>query len=330
MKPDIVFFASQPFHLTIFDGVARHLRGVSWIITMNPEQARYLANRMLVLADHDYHLFPRREKLTVVQVTHGYSDKNNSYHPLHTHADWICVCGPFQQEEYERRGVIPRRGFWLTGYPPNDTLFSGSTAARPAKLAADRPTLLYAPTWNEEFNSVERIGRRLPEVLGAAIPEAQLIIKPHPAIPSKRPDWMELWRRQAQAPNVYLEENVHSPIAPLMLASDMMLTDVSAVIFQFLILNRPIMLYDTDHPDKERSFSYSPDGIEWRFRDLGYRFTRPESLMDILRSLAAGADSLRPARERYRELLYNGLTGGQAGKRIADKLIMELQGGGQS
>ena len=308
------------FHLSIFDEVAGNLRDDSYVATFSAEQVNYLNPKFLILADHSYGLFPQLDNYSTVQLTHGYSNKNNSYHHDHRRADYICVCSEFQKDEYLRYGVEPKKDFWITGYPPLDPLFRGDPAKLPSKLQAGARTILYAPTWNMELNSIEQISRQLPSIIHSLDAETNLIIKPHPVTETVSPEWMRQWREMAEHPRVYLEENTSSSIVPLMLASDMLITDVSAVMFQFLALNRPIFLFNTNHPGKQTCYSYTPDGPEWRFRDLGHQFENSAGLHHGLEGVYSGMDTKKETREKYIDLLYGGLTDGDAGSRVADNI----------
>ena len=100
-------------------------------------------------------------------------------------------------------------------------------------------------------------------------PSLNIIIKPHPVIGDWRPRWMAGWARLAAAHRgVHLVEDTHADVVPYLLASDVLLSDASSVVFEFLALDRPIVL--VTNPRHRADPAWLDDDIVWRWRDLGH------------------------------------------------------------
>ena len=98
------------------------------------------------------------------------------------------------------------RRFWqpvsrAEGFVPTDILFKKSSRNHKVNLPEEfgkDPILLYAPTWNDQLNSVDVLGNDWIDNLTKSIPNLNLIIKPHPGIVDFNPQWIESWRHAAQ------------------------------------------------------------------------------------------------------------------------------------
>jgi CDP-glycerol glycerophosphotransferase (TagB/SpsB family) len=279
---------------------------------------------VLVMAGHaglEYfrHHLPRA---FAVNVRHGMIGKRGiSRLPDRAAArtfDFVCVGNEDSLAAYEQGGARPRE-YWRTGYPQIDPLFRRDPS--PAlPLDAQRPTVLYAPTWNLGLTSATMLGARVVELIRAQAPEVNIIIKPHPVIGDWRPRWMARWARlAAREPGVLLVRDTHADIVPYMLAADLLISDASSAIFEFLALDRPIVLLT--NPRHRADPAYAPGSIVWRWRDLG------DEVHDVARLPGAVAEALRAPgrhaerRRHYARLLFGELTDGRNHVRVAEKIL---------
>src|SRR5262249_4131471 len=147
-----------------------------------------------------------------------------------------------------------------------------------------------------------------------------IVIKPHPVIGDWHPRWMARWRLLArQHPGVHLVEATHADVVPYMLASDVLVSDASSAIFEFLALDRPIVLIT--NPRHTADPAGAPDDAVWRCRDVGDEI---HDVRDLPGAVAAAVR--RPARnaERRRvhaEAVFGSFTDGQSHRRLADKVF---------
>jgi CDP-glycerol glycerophosphotransferase len=204
-----------------------------------------------------------------VQLWHGISIKEiglGNLRPLREMSPHVAkvmaTCGPFKQfigtsaaQELEFRRWFALERYAPIGYPRNDVLLREPTEgdllgvdtavlarARNARRAGGR-VVLYAPTFRDARRGVwiveaglERIATELEKrgdtLLVAMHPvEAQLIPQLQAAVPSAR------------------FVTPRTDLYPLLREADVLVTDYSSIMFDFLLLDRPVILYRPDHDD---------------------------------------------------------------------------------
>jgi glycosyltransferase involved in cell wall biosynthesis len=152
----------------------------------------------------------------------------------------------------------------LIGYPKVDCLVDGSldrsaTLGR-LGLSSSRPTVLYAPTWSP-YSSLNTIGQDVIAALGTL--GVNLIVKLHDRSYDADPrgsggiDWAGHLRAVCERSGAHL---VQEPDAsPLLHAADVLVTDHSSVGFEFMLLDRPIVVLD--QPELITKARVNPDKV---------------------------------------------------------------------
>lgn len=321
----VAFFAGLPFHAPILAPV-RDAVGDRAATILGGDRRAVAAFRphVLVMAS-SAHLEYFRRRLPAafaVNIRHGLIGKQGLRRlPARASArrfDAVCVGDELRKSHYERAGARPD-AFWETGYPQLDPLFRGGP--RPSlPLDPARPTVLYAPTWNLGLTSATMVGDRLVELVRARAPDVNIVIKPHPVIGDWRPRWMARWARLADAHRcVHLVADTHADVTPYLLASDVLLSDASSVIFEFLALDRPIVLLT--NPRHRADPAWLPDDIAWRWRDVGHEIHGVGELPDAV-ALALREPQVRQDRRRhYAKLLFGRFTDGRNAERVAAGIL---------
>ncbi len=325
----VAFFAYLPFLAPILRPIHDALGGrAACLLTGSRRAVRDFRPHVVVMAHHA-HLEYFRYHLpgaVIVNVRHGMISKRNLQRlPARRSArtfDFVCIGDANSLANHARAGIVPR-GFWLTGYPQLDPLFRGDP---PAALPFGRsgPTVLYAPTWNLGLTSASLFGPRLVALLRARVPALNVVIKPHPVIGDWRPGWMTWWRELARRePGVHLVEDTHADVTPYMLAADALVSDASSVVFEFLALDRPIVL--VTNPRHRADPAYDPESIIWRWRDVG------EEIHDVAEVGPAVERALREPgrhaerRTHYARQLFGPRADGKSHERIAERVAEVAQ-----
>jgi hypothetical protein len=234
--------------------------------------------------------------------------------------DSILLSGEYQKEDVrklEQARNIPRKDLVVVGCPYLDELAKKVPALAPEK---DAPfTVLVAPSWGKGA-ILSRYGERLLDPLVAT--GHRIIIRPHPQ--SKSAEGAVLSRleaRYAQNANVAWDHERENLSA--LSKADIMISDFSSVIFDFVFLfDRPVMYANRDFDLRP----YDAGDIEetpWKFRVLsgiGMELTE-EKFGRIAGEIEAAVKSgtLRENRLQARETAWE--FRGQSGARIADYLI---------
>jgi hypothetical protein len=255
-----------------------------------------------------------------VHTRHGLASKNAEYTCRGaSDSDYICVTSPAMRQWYLDRGAKPRRDFWVVGYVQMDPLFHGGPIPPPVSIPQGHKVVLYAPTWNTTLSSAPMLGESASELLGGDRGNITVIIKPHPLIAAKSPEWIETWRKATQAnPHVHLIEEADRDVVPFLRWADVLVTDASSVQLEFLAMDRPMILIS--NPMRFGNKEFEPSGYEWAWRDMGDEIHNVESLPAAIEHALADPRARHAQRAKYRQLLFGDLTDGRAADRIADRV----------
>jgi CDP-glycerol glycerophosphotransferase (TagB/SpsB family) len=168
-------------------------------------------------------------------------------------------------QRYLAAGIVRRDAAVLVGYPKVDALVNGryDAAAIHGRLQLEmhRPTAIYAPTWSPA-SSLHLAGEDIVRSLLDA--GFNVIVKLH----DRSLDQTELkfsggidWR--ARFAHIHVPGRAAfvewADSSPLLAASDVMVTDHSSIGFEFCLLDRPLVIFET--PDLPRVARINPEKI---------------------------------------------------------------------
>ncbi len=227
------------------------------------------------LADSSYEWVEGCGKL--INIGHGTICKGSFYtrKPVSRRenaADLICVPGAIHRNELFHQVYRP---IAVTGMPKLDPLFDGSlerdALLRGWSLDPSFKTILFAPTFNHEYSLIPHLEMELEQYFPQNF---NLLIKLHAITPE---EWREPFIQYAQKhPRaIFLDD---SDITPALSAADVLISDISSVIYEFAATGKPVLLFDGPY----RMEKHDPNDLENRFRDVGLRFTDPHDLPVLL------------------------------------------------
>lgn len=263
--------------------------GVFWFLT-----ARYVffTHRCFV------HRFP--SDVVSVNVWHGMpikkigtmlpgSDVVHSSHLLATSPFW---------GEIMRKAMCPDARVLNIGLPRNDLFFTDSQQVR-SRLNHTREhrLLVWLPTYRHsvrgatrqdgcKFGNIFEFPGIDPEQMNAFLKErnATIYIKPHPMAMSDQP---AEWSNLIMIDDPWLSRN-HLTLYALLAASDALISDVSSVVIDYLLLNRPIIHAFADVEDYRNSRGFSVEPIEDYF--CGPVVSNQEQLIACLKRIINSED----------------------------------------
>lgn len=246
----------------------------------------------------------------------------------------LATCGPFAKmvgtaatAEAEWRRWFAFDGYAPLGYPRNDVLFREPDAAdllnvdtavldeaRAARAIGQR-VVLYAPTFRDAKRGAWIIEAGLEKLARELAQRGDLLIVnlhpvEQPLIPQLR-EAVPTARFVAPRTDIY----------PLLAQTSMLVTDYSSVMFDYLLLDRPIVLF---RPDHDEYIAHSRKLFDDKLA------ARPGPLASDVRELLAllrRADAQTPAHAQTRQALRNSLFDqhdGHAGERLNALLLDEL------
>ncbi len=137
----------------------------------------------------------------------------------------------------------------LVGYPKLDCLVDGSldraSVARSLGFVATTPTVIYAPTWSPQ-SSLNSMGLEVVDRLAAE--GLQVIVKLHDRSYDRRErgsggvDWAQQLARYDGHRLVRIARESNG--CPFMIAADAMVSDHSSIAFEYMLLDRPLVIID--------------------------------------------------------------------------------------
>lgn len=312
----VAFYVAHEFHRAILEPVREEVsQQFATLIAEDLDPIIAFKPRVLVLSCAHGSMFRRRlPETAIIWTRHGFANKTNIA-PSISGCDFACLSSEWVRSDFERRGLRPRLGTWITGFVPMDSVLSGQPPRRCAS-----PTMLFAPTWNPSLSAAPIINREAFEQICTEIPELRVLIKPHPVTPDRNPEWMEAWREiAARHPKVRLIEDSHQNIYDLIGEADVLVSDVSSVIFYFLAVDRPIVLVDSSEDQRDLSV-IDPEAPEWMWRDVGLRIDNPAMLCGVIKRCLAHPEENSDIRAEYKRRVFGEGLNARAATLIAQNI----------
>lgn len=200
-----------------------------------------------------------------IQLYHGVVDKNWTYSDLNNEYDLLLVPGQYAQARLTGIG-ISREKIKVIGYPKFDTYFRNRQ--KKYKRTGIKPTILYAPTWG--------ILSSLPFMLGKIIELSKkynVIFKPH---------YYTEYYYISMLKNYHVKIADDPDITKYFYQSDLMISDTSSAMFEFLITGKPVIIIDLQLWLDKGVGSNSPQGPEIQARNYFYRVKNLNELESVI------------------------------------------------
>ena len=260
------------------------------------EAERYVPDAIFVPGNAVPHFF----RGVKVQVFHGFAGEKKGHFRIRHYFDLYLTQGPFFTREFQRLAKIHGdMEVKETGWPKIDPLFNGTVdtddLSRKYQIAAEQKVILYAPTFSPKLTSapylideLEAIGNT--EVNGI---RNKILIKFHPLMSSELLDMYQ--ERFKESTQVYIADE--DDLTPFLLLADLMISDTSSAVYEFLMFDKPVITFKTTTSKKT-----------W------VDISDPEKLSaECLKSLAAGKITDNPIKQEYHPY-----TDGRSAERMLD------------
>ncbi|MFC2097560.1 CDP-glycerol glycerophosphotransferase family protein [Bacteroidota bacterium] len=180
-----------------------------------------------------------------VQVFHGFAGEKKGHFRIRKYFDMYCTPGPYFTERFKE--LAKKHGDFdviETGWPKLDGIFT-----KKADIISEKKIILkkhnvnkiilYAPTFSPSLTSAK-------DLLGQfyrfkSNPDYLLLIKFHDLMDGK---FINLYKKLA-----YENENIlfldERNILKYILLADLMISDTSSAVYEFLLLNKPVISFNT-------------------------------------------------------------------------------------
>lgn len=221
-----------------------------------------------------------------VQVFHGLEWKKKGHFKIRDHFDLYCTQGPITTNKFNELAAL-HKNFIVreTGWSKLDPLFLSES--RPKNKTK---VILYAPTFSEKLTSVVDCFDEIKRI--SELKDWKWLAKFHPLMNKDI-----IAKYQALQSDQFQVVDDHS-ILPLLKSADVMLSDTSSVIGEFLLLNKPVVTYRNSLPSSALINIHEPGSLE-----------------SALVSAFEGRDDLREAINNHNDSLHP-YTDGQSSLRI--------------
>lgn len=178
-----------------------------------------------------------------VQVFHGLAGEKKSHFKIRHYFDLYLTQGPYFTEKfnhlkkkYRDFQVVETGWSKLDIYSKNNSRFEKEKKELLQKFSASK-MLLYAPTFSPSLTSAPSLLTEIEEL--SKNREYLILVKFHDLMSSEVAD---SYRSLAQKiPNLIVEEEPN--IIKFLIMADLMISDTSSVVYEFLLLNKPVITF---------------------------------------------------------------------------------------
>ena len=184
-----------------------------------------------------------------IQIFHGYAAEKKDHWVIRRYFDLYFTQGPFFTKGFQRL-ASKYKDFEVveTGWPRQDWIFHNLHHFDEEKHQLlqqyQREKLaLYAPTFSPSLTSLPYLKKDLEELVQKK--NILLLLKFHPLT---RQEWIDEYRQWAnhQTNVIWCEDH---NITKYQLMADVMISDTSSTVYEFLLLNKPVITYKTTAKD---------------------------------------------------------------------------------
>lgn len=219
-----------------------------WVACVNIERSLHFKKNKTVYLN-TFH------GITIKTAGNDAAGRNGDYD--FSYIDYVCISGEYERSVYIRAFKLNPESIIETGLPRNDILYHTSREQiielkQRMGLPLDKKIILYAPTWRDSLDGGKTYAIKPPIDFSkweAELGEGYvLLMRAHPNTNTLL---------GVDFNHFILDYSSYPAINDLLLVSDILISDYSATIFDFAVLERPIICfgYDFEEYSKARGFT---------------------------------------------------------------------------
>ena len=174
-----------------------------------------------------------------VQLFHGLGVEKESHYKIRHFFDIYCTSGPFVSKRFKK--LQDKYKYFLieeTGWPKIDYILNYNHTGLKNKfgIPGDKKIILYAPTFSQKMESATDL---IPNLKNTIKDDEFWILKFHELMDQNIVDQID----EIDSNNIKII-NTHD-VTPLLHLADVMISDTSSVIYEFMVLDKPVVTYKT-------------------------------------------------------------------------------------
>ena len=253
-----LLFVTKPYSFSILEPIERKIYELSfgtvrWFVSKNlssyklqskvlnnsKEVIKYCPDAVIVPGNVVPHFWPGLK----VQIFHGLDDEVKGFYKITGFFDLYCTPGPDMTNKFMK--LSKKYGHFFvkeTGWPKLDNVKIKGDKFNKKKndfilkhnLDIEKPIILYAPTFPPKYSSAWDLYNQIKDNKEI---DYNIIVKFHPLMDKKI---LEKYRNINRENYVVIEDY---NILPIMFYSDLMITDISSVAYEYLYFNKPLITY---------------------------------------------------------------------------------------
>lgn len=299
--------------------------------------AAYLATSKYFIVDDYYYpiyVIKPQKGTTIIQVWHacgafkkfGYSVLDKSFGAskafaekvnIHSNYTYALVSSSFIKDKYAEAFHMAEEKIISIGIPRTDLFFNVEAITKVTDqiyqnypALKNKKVILYAPTFrgNSKFEAKNDGLPDFEEMTKALGQEYVIILKLHPFMSGK-------YSLSEKVKESIIDLSNYEDINELMLISDLLITDYSSVVFEFSLLERPMIFFapDVEEYANERDFYY-----EYKSFVPGKIVDNTQELIEVILAGDYDMDQIKRFKARFFDF-----EDGQSSKRFVEKLILK-------
>lgn len=252
----------------------------------------YSPDAVLVPGNHVPNFIPGLK----VQVFHGLEWKKKGHFRIRGFFDLYCTHGELTtkrfrelEKKYQYFKVIE------TGWPKLDPLYQ----TKAFELKTDLPVILFAPTFSPNLTCAVKLLEQIRRIV--ATNQFHWLVKFHPKM---NQEWMKPFQ-EIENKNFTIVDTDNC--LPLLKRADILLSDTSSIISEFLLLDKPAVTFRNRLPGEYLINFSDPEHLE---SSLNLALSKSEKLLDTIK---IENQKLHPYRD------------GQSASRVLDAIDMQLK-----
>ena len=181
-----------------------------------------------------------------VQIFHGYAAEKKDHWVIRKYFDIYMTQGPFFTKEFQRLAKKHKTFEVLeTGWTRQDWIYENLHAFDDYRKELlekynKKDIVLYAPTFSPSLTSLPTIKESLRKLVKSKN-DVLLLLKFHPLT---KEEWVEEYKQLALENEdiLWIEDN---NVTKYQFISDVMISDTSSVVYEFLLLDKPVITFNT-------------------------------------------------------------------------------------